>query len=229
MCFFYSLSKKAMEYRNRAKANEMIKQFFFTSGFDYPLLPIITNKHPEKIELANWGLIPEWSKSKEIRKYTLNAKQETIFEKPSFKNPVRNQRCLILADGFFEWKHLNGKKYPHYITLKDNGIFAFAGIWDEWIDPLNGDKVRTYSMVTTEATGIMADIHNTKKRTPIILNENNEFDWLLRDLPESDIKALLNTNDENLLKAHTIAQKPRNRKESILEVSYPELNQGLLF
>ncbi len=218
-----------MEYRNRASANEMVKQFFFTSGFDYPLLPVIKNDTPKLISNANWGLIPSWSKDKDIRKFTLNAKQETVFEKPSFRTPIREKRCLILADGFFEWKQVKGKKYPHYITLKNNDLFSFAGIWDEWLDKETGEFVKSYSILTTAANELMADIHNTKKRMPVILPREVEFEWLNNGLKEKDIKDLIRLSESVDLKAHTVAKSPIDVPGAVLHHRYSELEEKELF
>lgn len=138
------------------------------NGFSFPLNPVITNEDPNSIKLFNWGLIPNWSRDKEIRKNTLNARVETIQEKASFKNCVQN-RCLILADGFYEWQwqdELGKKKQKYLIHLPNNEAFAFAGIYSKWVDKQTGELVNTYSMVTTEAKGLMLEIHNSKKGCP---------------------------------------------------------------
>ena len=184
MCFYSKLSKKAVELEKRFKASMSNPELFTGSeiinGFSFPLNPVITNEDPNSIKLFNWGLIPNWSRDKEIRKNTLNARVETIQEKASFKNCVQN-RCLILADGFYEWQwqdELGKKKQKYLIHLPDNEAFAFAGIYSKWVDKQTGELVNTYSMVTTEAKGLMLEIHNSKKRMPIILSPSNEQDWL---------------------------------------------------
>ena len=184
MCFYSKLSKKAVELEKRFKASMSNPELFTGSeiinGFSFPLNPVITNEDPNSIKLFNWGLIPNWSRDKEIRKNTLNARVETIQEKASFKNCVQN-RCLILADGFYEWQwqdELGKKKQKYLIHLPDNEAFAFAGIFSKWVDKQTGELVNTYSMVTTEAKGLMLEIHNSKKRMPIILSPSNEQDWL---------------------------------------------------
>jgi putative SOS response-associated peptidase YedK len=184
MCFYSKLSKKAVELEKRFKANMSNPELFTgndpINGFSFPLNPVVTKDDPSEIQLFNWGLIPSWSKDKEIRKNTLNARIETIQEKVSFKNYTQN-RCLILADGFYEWQWLDelGKKKQKYlIHLPDNEAFAFAGIYSKWVDKLTGELINTYSILTTEAKGLMLDIHNSKKRMPIILNSSTEKDWL---------------------------------------------------
>ena len=122
----------------------------------------------------------EYLKDNSIRKYTLNAKIETLQEKPSFRNVIDN-RCLIITDGFYEWQWLDPKgkrKQKHLITLPENQLFTFGGLWSEWIDKETGEIVNSYSIVTTEANAFMAEIHNSKKRMPVILTKENETSWL---------------------------------------------------
>lgn len=150
------------------------------NGFTNPLTPIITNTQKNNIQLYSWGLIPSWAKDESFRKNTLNARIESLEEKPSYRNYIKN-RCLIVVDGFYEWKWLDpaGKdKLQYLITLPNEELFAFAGIYSSWTNKLNGEVINTYSMVTTEANELMAEIHNTKKRMPVILTKENEQDWL---------------------------------------------------
>ena len=132
------------------------------------------------IQPFTWGLIPFWSKDNTIQQYTLNAKIETLAEKPSFKHSI-NKRCLVIADGFYEWQWLDPKgknKQKYIITLPDNGLFAFGGIWSEWVNKATGEIINTYSIVTTQANELMCEIHNSKKRMPVILTPEFEQAWL---------------------------------------------------
>jgi putative SOS response-associated peptidase YedK len=200
MCFHSKLNKEAVELETRFKAKMDSPKLFIGSetinGFSFPLNPVISTESPNTIQLFNWGLIPNWAKDKEIRKNTLNARIETINEKVSFKNYVQN-RCLILADGFYEWQWLDdlGKKKQKYlIHLPNNQAFAFAGIYSKWIDKQTGELLNTYSIVTTEAKGLMLNIHNSKKRMPVILNPENEQDWLNK----RELSAFLEPNSKIL-------------------------------
>lgn len=168
------------------------------NGFTFPKTPVITNENSKLIQLYSWGLMPSWSKDLKFRVNTLNARIETLTEKPSFKSYVKN-RCLILADGFYEWKWLDEKgktKQQYEITLQDNSPFAFAGIYSSWTDKSTGEILNTYSIVTTKANELMAEIHNTKKRMPVILTPNTEKLWLKGNdvmqfaLPEINLKAV---------------------------------------
>jgi len=153
----------------------------FVNGFTFPNLPIITNANPDIITTDyTWGLVPSWSKDTDFRKNTLNARIETIHEKASYKNITQN-RCLIIATGFYEWRWLNEKgnlKERYHISSQTDEIFCFAGLYDKWINKTNGYVLNTYTIVTTEANDLMKYIHNHKRRMPVILNREDENAWL---------------------------------------------------
>lgn len=184
MCFHSKQSKSAQALKHRFKASfetEDQYQPAIYNGFQHPKTPVITNRADKIIQLYSWGLIPYWSKDDSIKKNTLNAKIETIHEKPSFKDVVHN-RCLVLSDGFYEWKWLDEKgkhKQKYLLTLPDNDAFAFAGLYSTWTNPNTGKVLNTYTILTTEANELMCEIHNTKKRMPVILNHTDERNWLL--------------------------------------------------
>lgn len=163
------------------------------NAFSFPDCPVITSD-PE-IQSYKWGLIPYWVKDEkqadEIKRMTLNARTDTIFQKPSFREPIRSKRCIIPSTGYFEWRHENGKKIPYYIYVKDEAIFSMAGIYDEWLNKVTGEIVNTFSIITTEANALTDYIHNTKHRMPAILSQENEEKWLNPALDRSDIEQLL--------------------------------------
>ena len=183
MCFFSKQSKSAIELENRFNAKfENGNQYSPSgyNGFQFPKTPVIANTDKSKIQMFYWGLIPHWAKDNSIRKNTLNARIETIHQKPAFRNVVNNH-CLVLVDGFYEWQWLDEKgknKQKYLITLHDNEAFAFAGLWSEWIDKTTGEIIRTYTVLTTAANEQMSIKHNSRNRMPVILSRNNENDWL---------------------------------------------------
>lgn len=184
MCFHSKQTKKATQVEKRFNAKldniDEFKMQEHINGFDFPKTPIILDEQQDIITHYNWGLIPSWSKDEEIRKFTLNAKIETLEEKPSFKNSV-NKRCLVISNGFYEWQWLDSRgknKQKYEIGIGNDDLFAFAGIYSEWINQSTGELSNTYAIVTTEANSIMAEIHNIKKRMPIILKPEDEQNWL---------------------------------------------------
>jgi putative SOS response-associated peptidase YedK len=138
MCYYSSISVgfKIIETRFGVKfvQAEIFEPVYSASAFTFPLMPVVTDENPSQVVLMQWGLIPFWVKDEEnaikIKQYALNARSETIFTKPMFKHSIQSKRCLVLVDGFFEWRHISNKRYPYYIRLVDHEPFALAGIWD---------------------------------------------------------------------------------------------------
>jgi putative SOS response-associated peptidase YedK len=143
-------------------------------------LTVISNQNPGELSFYRWGLIPFWAKDKSIGNKMINAKAETIAEKPSFKNSLKLKRCLVLSDGFYEWKKISQKeKIPYRIILKDEPLFAMAGIWDSWKDA-EGNSINSFAIITTTPNKLMENIHS---RMPAILEKEDEKLWLTEDDP----------------------------------------------
>lgn len=209
------------------------------SGFSHPKLLIYPDRSPDYPEIATWGLVPHWVKDKEqMRKYwnnTLNARGETIFEKPSFRDSAKNNRCLIYIDGFYEHHHYKGKTYPFFIHHKTEKPLALAGLWNEWVDKESGEVLNTFTIVTTEGNNMMGKIHNNPKlkgpRMPLILPEEMEEKWLVEIKDELDIKsvqAVIESYPENELEAYTVhrlrgKEYLGNVEETAKEFHYEEL------
>jgi len=213
-----------------------IPDFYMISGFSHPKLLVISE---EEIALKAWGLIPAWSKSKndafELRNKTLNAKAETIFEKPSFNHNILSNRCLLPVSGFFEWHDYNNNKYPYFIQPSDATGFLLASVFDRWMDRMTGEVYETFSIVTTMANPLMEMIHNSKKRMPLILDREAACRWIDSTTTPAQIGSLMMPYDDNKMKAHTISKKAANPKgiSNFKEITdpfyYPELNQQSLF
>lgn len=195
------MSKKATELESRYNAkisfDKSFEKIYFSNGFSHPYWGIITCDNTKEISLYYWGLIPFWVKTPEeadkIKKLTLNAKAETIYEKPSFNKLIKRKRCLVPSTGFFEWRHEKGEKIPYFIKTK-NEIFSMAGIFDNWVNKSTGEIVNTFSIITTKANSMMSFIHNTKKRMPVILKPENENLWLDISISDKDIVEIMNDN-----------------------------------
>lgn len=163
---------------------------------------VITRHSPNKVELMKWGLIPYWAKDPKIGAKMFNARAETITEKPSFKRAIRHQRCLVPVNGFYEWKREEddrgnkgekgdkgnrGKNIPYFFRLKNEPIFALAGIYDIWNDP-EGRPIYSFAIITTTANKVMAPIH---ERMPVILRREDEEKLLGEGLGGLEILGLL--------------------------------------
>ncbi len=184
MCYFTRITKIANQLENQFNAqfepNIHFEPALIWNGFDQPQLPIICNKAPNTITLGKWGLLPSWAYKTQYNANTLNAQIESVNEKPSFQ-PYVNQRCWVLVDGFYEWKWLDvkGKKKEQYLlSLANDEAFALAGLYNEIIEPSRQTVARSFTILTTVANELMANIHNTKKRMPIVLEKNSASDWL---------------------------------------------------
>lgn len=164
-------------------------------AFTHPFLPIVLEDRI--LELGKWGLIPNWvrecKKSEEIVKYTLNARVETLTEKPSFKGSVNNGRIIVLLDGFYEWKVEGSKKTPYYVSASNEKPLLAAGLVSPW------GGINTFSIITTEALGIMREVHNSKMRMPYFLEKDNMDDWLNSKIPFNTIIKELKPSFNNLL------------------------------
>lgn len=185
MCYY--VDQKA----TRAEVKEMFNvgvdkadQFYtgtFVNGFEHPNLPIITNDNPDLITTnASWGLVPSWAKDISFREKTLNARIEGIDTTASYRN-INSNRCLIIATGYYEWRWLDPKgknKEKYQIFSQIDKIFTFAGLYDSWVNPANGEIMKSFTMVTTQANDVMRYVHNNRERMPVLLRREDELSWL---------------------------------------------------
>lgn len=185
------------------------------SGFSHPEVLIYTNEDPFYPMVATWGLIPHWVNSveqqKKIWNSTLNARVETIFDKPSFRDAANEKRCIFYVDGFYEHHHFNNNTYPFFIHRKNTEPLALAALWSEWIHPEHGGIINSFSIVTTKGNGMMAKIHNNPKlkepRMPLMLSEDLEEQWLTSSADfQKELKGLLSYNNNIALQAHTVGK-----------------------
>jgi putative SOS response-associated peptidase YedK len=150
-----------------------------------------------------WGLIPYWAKDMSIGAKTINAVCETAAEKPAFREAMKKRRCLVPADGFYEWKKTGPKaKQAFNIGMKDDGLFAFAGLWDRWKDP-NGNPIESCTILTTEANALLQDIHD---RMPVILKPDDYDLWLDSGVTDpKEIADLLQPFDPRLMRVYPVS------------------------
>ena len=167
------------------------------------------NEHRECV-LLKWGLIPSWAKDSSIGYKMINARAETVAEKPSFRKAFKHQRCLVIADGFYEWKREGKAKQPYYIRFKDSRPFAFAGLWESWQDKNQKDspKIDSCTIITTEANAFMESIHH---RMPVILDSKNYEAWLDPNLKDpSFLTPLLKEHPSDEMEAFPISTRVNN-------------------
>ncbi len=132
-------------------------------------------KKQRELVMLRWGLVPFWAKDPSIGSRMINARAETVAEKPSFRAAYRHRRCVVLADGFYEWHREGDTKTPYFISLASGEPFALAGLWENWTDKVSGDSLQTTTLMTTAANEFMIPLHH---RMPVILESNTAGEWL---------------------------------------------------
>ena len=167
--------------------------------------------------LQRWGLIPSWAKDPKIGNKLINARAETLFEKPSFRTAAAERRCLIPADGFYEWRRSERGKEPMYVRLRSKEPFGFAGLWESWLSPA-GQVVRSCAIVTTEPNELLKTIHN---RMPVIVPRELEALWLDPGVKsERELSEVLRPYPEEELEAYAVAplvNSPANDRPECVE------------
>jgi putative SOS response-associated peptidase YedK len=190
-----------------------------------PNIPVIVRQNnANECRLMQWGLIPHWAADPSIGIRTINARAETLTELPSFKNIVDRRRCIIPADGFFEWRKEGKRKVPMWVHLKTKEPFAFAGLWDVWRKP-DGKRVESFTIITTEPNELVRPVHN---RMPVILRPEDEERWLdAFRTPFGKAKSVLKPYPDELMDAHDVSPVVNSAKydgpECIQPVSDDEI------
>jgi putative SOS response-associated peptidase YedK len=202
MCGRYSLNKSKIELEERFQA-EMLGDF--KPRFNIAptqLLPVLTSDSPKGFSFFYWGITPDFSKNKPVSQKLINARSETVSQKVSFKSSFEKRRCLIPADGFFEWKKIGKKtKTPYRYTLADERLFSFAGIWEEYEND-KGELNHTFLILTTEPNGLVKDIHD---RMPVILKKEDEKKWLDSYSSERDLLDMLQPYQSSEMISYTVS------------------------
>ena len=172
-------------------------------------VPVVPNDGKNKLDFYTWGLVPHWAKDPKIGYRMINARSETLTEKPSFRNPYKRRRCIVLADGFYEWQKQPGQKtkIPTYIRLKDGNPFAFAGLWENWFST-DGSQILSTTIITTKPNDLLKNIHN---RMPVILEKDSYDTWLKPGEVDSEIlNPLLIAYPSDLMEAYPVSRFVNN-------------------
>ena len=260
MCYdIATMTKKRIDYaKKRAEDPATIKELeeefdrqfpdfprmYHSSGFVHPRLPCFTDAEPLKPQALLWGLVPFWAKdakgAAKVCKQTLNARCESIFEKPAFRDSAKKRRCLIYIDHFYEHHHYSGKTYPYLIKFKNDEPMILGGLWSEWTNNETGELLSSVSIVTTRANELMAEIHNNPKmeeaRMPFLLPKDLQDEWLKPVKEKLDIeklKELMLPYEASEMEAYPVGKlrgkEALGNQPAVLErVDYPELRQARL-
>ena len=207
MCGRYTLVKPAKEISDRFGVEVGKNYQPRYNAAPTQLMPVITADAPQGLSWFYWGLIPAWSKDKSVSLKLINARAETLEEKASFRNALKRRRCLVPADGFYEWKVVGKKsKVPYRITLLQEELFAFAGLWEEYEDE-EGQMVHTFTIVTTEANNALQSLHS---RMPVVLSKQAEKAWLSPDTDPQHLSALLQPYSASKTRFYTVSSQVNN-------------------
>jgi len=176
---------------------------------------VLEDEGGRHLEMLRWGLVPSWADDPDIGARMINARSETAPEKPSFRRAFRGRRCLIVADGFYEWKREDGGKQPYYFRMQDGRPFAFAGLWESW-DKGDG-TLRTCAILTTRANSVLEEIHD---RMPVILPHDAYNAWLDPDADREELGELMIPYPGADLETYPVSRfvnSPRNNDERCIE------------
>ena len=205
MCGRFSVNINYDELKKRFPNHQikpLDKIFNFTPTME---LPVLT--HNEEIKMK-WGLIPSWAKDSSYANRMINARSETLIEKPSFKNIVHTQRCIIVSNGFYEWD--SKTKQPYFIYPNNSLIMNLGGLYSSWIDN-EKKQIYTFTIITTQSNNIISKIHN---RMPMILYKGDEIEWLDPKNKFNSVKKLIKPIDDNLINMHEISKKVNSVKNN---------------
>ena len=211
MCGRCTLTKELRELAKRFEA-EISASFDKTIAPRYNIAPtqsviVVNDTGQREIVSMRWGLIPSWAKDESIGNRMINARAETLAEKPAFRNGLKKRRCIIPADGFYEWKKLGNVKQPVRIVLKNREPFGFAGLWEQWVSP-DGEGILSCTIITTSANELLKDVHD---RMPVILPREAEGTWLNPDAPVSELLSLLKPYPADEMEFYPVSRAVNSR------------------
>ena len=220
MCGRFTLTATFTEIIQRFEIAAAIEEELYNPNYNVApsqsVLSVINDGSKNRLGFLRWGLIPPWAKDMKIGNKMINARAETIAEKPSFRSAFKKKRCLIIADSFYEWKrHDDRTKTPMRIKLRSGDLFAMAGLWDRWISP-HGESIYSCSVITTTPNDLVIGIHD---RMPAILKPNDEKIWL--DPAISDIKqlnSLLNPFNQDLMETYEVSSLVNSPKNNSIDL-----------
>jgi len=224
MCGRYTLTleQKTIQREFKVKPGHYLHEPRYNIAPSQPA-PVIVREDGNVLKMMKWGLVPYWAKDPKIGFKLINARAETITEKPSFKTAFKKRRCLVPTDGFYEWdKEQGGRvKIPHRFVLKSGMLFAFAGLWDVWTPP-EGEPLQSFTIITTGPNEMMKPIHD---RMPVILHKEDEVKWL--DTRVKDVNTLLELlkpYESELMEEYEVSLRVNSPKEDNPECIKPTRN-----
>jgi putative SOS response-associated peptidase YedK len=228
MCGRFTLTAEIglLEERFAFKATDLQYAPSYNIAPSQPVLAVIDDDGGHRAGYLRWGLVPSWAKDPAIGNRMINARVETVADKPSFRQALRRRRCLVLADGFYEWRRTGKTKQPMYIRLSSHQPFAFAGLWDVWRDPA-GTPLYTCTILTTTANSLLSPLHH---RMPVMLDPTAEAIWVDRSVVASqELLAWLTPYASENLAAYAVSQlinSPHNNSPECIVPVTPAVSEG---
>lgn len=222
MCGRFTLTAPVEEIMERFMIDSFLEEEHLSPNYNIApsqsVLAVINDGKSNRMGFLKWGMVPPWAKDAKMGNKLINARAETLTEKPSFRNAFRKKRCIIIADSFYEWKRLDDQsKIPMRIKLKNNDLFAMAGIWESWNSP-EGESLYSCAIITTKPNGLMMNIHD---RMPVILRKNDENIWLDPSLKDTSyLNQFLQPFDETLMEAYEVSglvNSPKNNTKELIQ------------
>lgn len=220
MCGRFTLTATVEEIMRRFDIQSFLDEELYAPSFNIApsqsVLAVINDGSSNRMGFLKWGLVPPWANDLSIGNKMINARAETVTEKPSFRNAFKKKRCLVIADSFYEWKrHSDQSKTPMRIHLKSNELFAMAGLWEAHRGK-DGKMLYSCSVITTEPNELMKNIHD---RMPVILKREDEPAWLNPDMADTvELKSLLVPFDENLMESYEVSSLVNSPKNNSIEL-----------
>jgi putative SOS response-associated peptidase YedK len=218
MCGRFGFDSTPAQLKKRFKIRQEIP--VYTPNYNIApgaLHPIIKFDQKLQVILAKWGLVPNWAKDPKIGYKMINARAETVIDKPSFRKSFITQRCLIPTNGFYEWYKNKTEKIPYYIHLKNLELFGFAGLYDTWID-IEGHAITTFTIITTTPNTLMSKIHD---RMPVIIPKSQEENWINNENKNvADLTKLLipyNDKDMEIYQVSNLINNPQNNSQNLIK------------
>jgi len=222
MCGRFTLSASFPEIIDRFAIEAAIEEELYSASYNiapsHSVLSVINDGRRNRLGYLKWGLIPSWAKDEKIGFKLINARAETLAEKPSFREAYKNRRCLVIADSFYEWKRQDQKnKTPMRIKLKSDALFAMAGLWERWKSP-EGKTIYSCTVITTTPNDLVKDIHD---RMPVILKREDEQTWLDPTIrTPQELNRLLTPLPEELIEAYEVSSlvnSPKNNSPQLIQ------------
>ena len=211
MCGRISLAgtRQRLEERFKVKAPEYKPNY---NASPTQLLPVILDESPGAATMCRWGLLPHWAKDEKIGYSMINARAETISEKPTFSRLITSNRCLVIADGFYEWKKDGKIKIPYRIILNNGDFFAMAGLWTSWVH--DGKEVKSFTIITTTANSRMSRVHD---RMPAILQQTDEKKWLDPGFKNRETLLVPFDHELRIYPVSSLVNSPKNNSVEVIK------------